>query len=140
MCTGAFLDVAQAFNRVWHKGLLFKLKSILPPYYYLLFKSYLENRHSTVISGTSMSEISSIRAGVPQGAVSAPLVFNLYTSGQPTTPHTPNGDKAFLAVHSDPETASNFIQNYLNLLSIWYKEWGIKINESKSIQCTFTLK
>ena len=25
-CSGAFLDVAQAFDKVWHKGLLYKLK------------------------------------------------------------------------------------------------------------------
>ncbi|VVC27581.1 Reverse transcriptase domain [Cinara cedri] len=31
ICTAAFLDVSQAFDRVWHEGLLFKLKSILPP-------------------------------------------------------------------------------------------------------------
>lgn len=36
--------------------------------------------------------------------------------------------------------ASNLIQNHLNLLATWYKDWGIKVNESKSIQCTFTLK
>lgn len=73
---------------MWHKGLLFKLKSILPPYYYLLFKSYLENRHFSIRSGFSLSEISPIQAGVPQGSVAAPLLFNLFTSDQPTTPST----------------------------------------------------
>lgn len=42
--TGAFLDVSQAFDRVWHAGLLFKLKHFLPPSYYLILKSYLEDR------------------------------------------------------------------------------------------------
>lgn len=53
-----------------------------------------------------MSEISSISAGVPQGAVAAQLLFNIFTSNQPTTPHTTTGDfadnKALLAVDSDP--------------------------------------
>lgn len=36
--------------------------------------------------------------------------------------------------------ASNHVQNHLNLLSTWYKYWGIKVNEAKSIHCIFTLK
>jgi len=144
ICTAAFLDVSQAFDRVWHEDLLFKLKSILPPYFFLLFKSYLKNRHFAVRSGFSLSEVSSIHAGVPQGSVTLPLLFNLFTSDQTTTPNTTTGDfaddKALLAIHSDPEIASNLVQNHLNLLSTWYKDWGIKINETKSIHCTFTLR
>lgn len=104
MCTGAFLDVKQAFDHAWHRGLLFKLKSILPPYWYLLFKSYLEKRHFTVRSGSSMSKISSIKASVPQGAVAAPFLFNLFTPDQLTTSFTTTcdfaDDKFLLAVHS----------------------------------------
>ncbi|KAL4143539.1 hypothetical protein QTP88_005858 [Uroleucon formosanum] len=144
ICTGVFLDVAQAFDTVWHEGLLLKLKTFLPPYYYLLFKSYLKDRHFSVRSGSAISEIFPICAGVPQGAVAAPLLFNLYTSDQPTTDYTITGDfaddKALLALHTNPETASNLIQNHLNLLSIWYKDWGIKVNETKSVHCTFTLR
>jgi hypothetical protein len=33
-CTGTFLDVSQAFDRVWHAGLLYKLKYLLPSHYY----------------------------------------------------------------------------------------------------------
>jgi hypothetical protein len=29
-CTAAFLDIQQAFDRVWHDGLLYKLKQLLP--------------------------------------------------------------------------------------------------------------
>lgn len=115
--TAVLLDVAQAFDRVWHKGLLSKLKYILPPYYYLLFKSYLENRYFSVQSDFSLFELSPIHTGVPQESVSAPLLF---TSDQPITSSTTTGDfaddKALLAIHSDPDLASNPIQNHLNLL------------------------
>ena len=40
----AFLDVSQAFNKVWHPGLLFKIKRILPSSYFNLPKSYLNKR------------------------------------------------------------------------------------------------
>lgn len=37
-CSAVFLDVKQAFDRVWHLGLIFKLKKILPTTFYILFK------------------------------------------------------------------------------------------------------
>jgi hypothetical protein len=42
--TAAFLDVSQAFDKVWHPGLLFKIKRILPSSYFNLLKSYLNER------------------------------------------------------------------------------------------------
>jgi len=33
-CTCAFLDISQAFDHVWHQGLLYKLKSFLPTFYF----------------------------------------------------------------------------------------------------------
>lgn len=44
-CSSVFLGISQAFDRVWHQGLLFKLRKCLPSALYLLIKSYLENRH-----------------------------------------------------------------------------------------------
>ena len=72
-CTGAFLDVSHAFGRVWHAGLLYKLKILLPNQYYLILKSYLEDRFFSVRVGSTFSAPTLINAGVPQGAVTAPL-------------------------------------------------------------------
>lgn len=43
-CSGVFLDISQAFNRVCHQGLLFKLKQFFPGPLYLIIKSYFSNR------------------------------------------------------------------------------------------------
>jgi hypothetical protein len=43
-CASAFLDVKQAFDKVWHPGLLYKLKQNLPHTFYSLIKSYLASR------------------------------------------------------------------------------------------------
>ncbi|VVC34022.1 Reverse transcriptase domain [Cinara cedri] len=88
------LDVAQAFDRIWHSDLLHKLKIILPPSYYLFFKSYLENRFFATKVGSEISNLTPILAGVPQGAISSPILFNIYTADQPTTPHTSVADFA----------------------------------------------
>jgi hypothetical protein len=47
-CSAAFVDISQAFNTVWHTGLLYKLRWSLPLNYFLVLKSYLHSRHFLV--------------------------------------------------------------------------------------------
>jgi hypothetical protein len=44
VCSTLFLDVAQAFDKVWHEGLNHKLKLLLPVQYSSILKSYLSDR------------------------------------------------------------------------------------------------
>lgn len=142
--SAVFLDVSQAFDKVWHPGLLYKIKKILPPSYYLLLNSYLKERFFAVSSGAEILNISPILAGVPQGAVLSPTLFNIYTADQPTHPDTSVAeyadDKVIFSTHADPLIVSTSLQNHLDLLSSWYSQWRVKINETKSINTTFTLK
>jgi hypothetical protein len=48
VCTSIFLDIQQAFNKVWHKGLLYKLEKILSDQLYLIMKSYFSERYFQV--------------------------------------------------------------------------------------------
>jgi hypothetical protein len=43
-CSAAFLDISQALDKVWHTGLLYKLRRSLPLNYFLIIKSYLQSR------------------------------------------------------------------------------------------------
>ncbi|KAL4141964.1 hypothetical protein QTP88_004500 [Uroleucon formosanum] len=143
-CTSVFLDVSQAFDRVWHDGLLFKLKKFLHPTYFLVIKSYLSDRNFQVRVGNSFSSIAHLSAGVPQGGILSPILYNIYASDQPTTPNTMVADyaddKAILSIHSDPVVAIQNLQSHLTLMEEWYTKWRVKINQSKSIHTTFTLR
>jgi hypothetical protein len=47
-CSNILLDVAQAFDKVWHEGLLHKIQQLLPAQHSQLLKSYLSDRYFRV--------------------------------------------------------------------------------------------
>ena len=141
-CTAAFLDVSQAFDRVWHVGLLYKLKKVLPHTLYLILKSYLHERYFRVKYGLEVTQLYPVGAGVPQGSVLGPTLYLLFTSDLPTCPYTRTAtfadDKAILASHADPGIAARMLQQHLYQIQRWTKSWRILINETKSVHVTFT--
>jgi hypothetical protein len=68
-CTAVFPDIAQAFDKVWHPGLLYKIKRIFPSKYYNLLKSYLRERSFEVKIIDETSNRLPIRSGVPRGSL-----------------------------------------------------------------------
>ena len=71
-----FLDISRAFDRVWHEGLIFKLRQIgIEGSAIKIIQSFLENREQRVAIDGFSSEWVQISAGVPQGSILRPLLF-----------------------------------------------------------------
>ena len=74
-----FLDFTKAFDKVWHKGLLYKLQTLgLKDPLLSWFRSYLTDRKQRVVIDGQTSSWSNTEAGVPQGSVLGPLLFLIY--------------------------------------------------------------
>jgi hypothetical protein len=143
-CAGVFLDVNAAFDRVWHKGLLYKLKQVFSDSYYRLFTSFFEDRCFSVRQGQIYSSLQEINAGVPQGSILSPTFYNFYTSDLPmmngTMIATYADDTAIMAAAEKPEDTSLMLQRQLDLFQDWLTRWRMKVNTGKSSQVTFSLR
>jgi len=143
-CTAAFLDISQAFDKVWHEGLLYKIKPLLPDSIYKILKPYLENRHFLIKYREECTSLHPILSGVPQGSVLGPLLYLLYTADSPTTTDSTTAtfadDTAVLTTHEDPAIATHRLQIHLNKIQLRLKKWRMRANETKSVQVTFILK
>ena len=64
---GIYLDLSKAFDRVWHKGLIHKLKNIgIYGNLLSLIESFLHSRYQRVVLNGQSSKSQNINAGVPQ--------------------------------------------------------------------------
>lgn len=139
------IDLKAAFDSVWHDALVYKLIQLgCPTYICKLVQSFLEDRYFRVRVGSKLSVEKDIKAGVPQGAVWSPLLFNVYTHDLPqprdVTIASFADDTAAIATSKRTPTVVNRLQRASNAFSRYFKRWRIQINPSKSEACLFTRK
>jgi hypothetical protein len=112
------LVLAQAFDKVWHEGLIHKLETFLPEQYAQILKSYRTERYFGLKQEEAYSDLKEIKAGVPQGSALGPVRYLLHTSDLPApennTVATFADDAAIFAVGHRNEEATEKLQEVVS--------------------------
>ena len=143
-----YLDISKAFDRVWHDGLIHKLKRCgVSGQLLLLIQSFLSGRKQrTVLNGQS-SNWADISAGVPQGSILGPLFFLVYINdlaiGLRCNVKLFADDTSLFTVVEDSNTAASDMNHDLDLISQWAHTWRMSFNpdpQKQAVELTFSRK
>ena len=140
-----FLDIAKAFDKVWHNGLIHKLlKAGIPDRLVHIIRDYLSNRSFRYRVEGTLSSSRPVRAGVPQGSILSPLLYNLYTHDIPKTRGTNLAlfadDTAVYTSGRVSVCIANRLQKSMNHIGKWLTKWRIMVNPEKSTCVYFPLR
>ena len=119
-----FLDISKVLDKVWHEGLLYKLKIIdISGELYDLLENYLSGRLQRVILNGQTSSWRPILAGVPQGSILDPLLFLIYISDLPNELKSNAklfaDDTSLFNIANDENGSVNVLNSDLSLISKW---------------------
>lgn len=131
------MDVSKAFDLVWHDGLIYKMRELdFPSYLTAIIRNFLTDRSFSVSIGNYDSSTYSIPAGVPQGSVISPILYNLYTHDMPSHDDTSltlfADDTAFRASHTHVCNILTALREHSTQISEYMELWKININREKT--------
>ena len=141
-------DVQKAFDTVWHTGLKYKIANHfdLPAPMTKLLCNFLTDRRCRILHKDKFSEFFTPNAGVPQGSVLAPTLYNMYTHDIPDVKHPDSliiqyaDDVTVLTRSRLLDTLTARMQRELDTLSLWEHKWLIHSHPHKTKATYFDIK
>src|SRR5215469_18643825 len=143
---GILCDLHKAFGSVNHEILLKKLQFYgIIGKFYMLIRSYLDNRYQKVCWNKHYSAWDKIHCGVPQGSILGPLLFLIYINDLPLISKDSNDHNMILYADdaSVVITAPNCIDLNIraNLLfhnmNVWFRNNLLLLNLDKTLYTDF---
>ena len=137
--TGIFLDISEAFDKVWHKVIIFKLKQngISGNLLELLAIFWKDKKQRVVLNG-KVSNWEDITAGVSKGSILGPLMLFIYINERAACLSSNAkifaDDTSLLSVTHDIDTFANKLNNDSAKISNWAIQWKMNFNLDSSKQ------
>ena len=136
---GVFLDILKAFDEVWHKGIIFKLKQNgISGKLLSVLSDFLKDRKQIVILSGQVSSWTGVNAGVPQGSILGPVRFLIYINdlgdGLSSNVKLFADDKSLFSVTHDASTSGNELNNDLYQINKCAFQWKMSFNPDPSKQ------
>ena len=140
-----FADISKAFDRVWHAGILHKLKNNgITGSLNKWFSDYLTDRKQCVVINGHSSEYGTIEAGVPQGSVLGPLLFLIFIDdikeGLESKISLFADDSLFYMVSNLHNTNKDVLDRDLIRIDTWSKQWLVTFSIQKTCDMLLSLR
>ena len=140
-----FCDISKAFDRVWHNGLIHKLRNVgIVGTLLNWFTDYLSNRKQRVVLPGAASDWTQIYAGVPQGSVLGPLLFLIYIHDIVENINACirlfADDTSLYLIVENPIEAAEKLNSDLAKVHAWASKWLVTFNPSKTESLIFSRK
>ena len=120
--------MSKALDKVWHKGLIFKLKQNgISGNLLSTLTNFLKLRKQRVVLNGQLSSWSSIETGVPQRSILSPLLFLVYVNhlsdGLTTITRLFADDNSLLSVVDDITFSATNLKRDLSKINAWANQW-----------------
>ena len=141
--TAVFVDLQQAYDRVWRKGLLFKMQKLgIKGKLYYWIKDYLTNRIIQTQVNDAMSSKKILEEGLPQGSSLSCTLFLIFINDLPDILKSEKALYADDLVLWNTHTVAGISAMYLNAdlkrLETYCHRWKLKLNQTKTVYTIFS--
>ena len=130
---GVFLDISKAFDKIWHKDIIFKIKQNgVSGKLLSLLSEFLKDRKQGVTLNGLVSSWAGVNAWVPQESILGPLLYLVYINdladGLSTNAKLFTFDTSLFSVIHDVETSANELNDDLYQINKCTFQWKMSFN------------
>ncbi|KAK9710030.1 Reverse transcriptase (RNA-dependent DNA polymerase) [Popillia japonica] len=136
----AFLDVEKAYDKIWRKGLIHKIRTLpIPIYLAKIVQEWIEDRRFRVKVNQAVSTERTAMEGLLQGSSLSPILFNLFVRELPDTITDKDtklfqfaDDTALVTNGKNAASCCKKMEKNFREIDEYTKRWKIKINQDKT--------